>query len=124
MPRLSSDLLDAIDATTRGALSYVDLRWTDTATVNVVLAAEGYPVAPRTGDEIDLGIPTEGTTVFHAGTSRDGARLVTAGGRVLNVVGIGDTISEARMKAYATAATIKFSGKHFRTDIGAIRRDS
>ncbi|MCZ7531893.1 MAG: phosphoribosylamine--glycine ligase [Acidimicrobiia bacterium] len=124
MPRLSSDLLDAIDAATRGALSYVDLRWTDTATVNVVLAADGYPIAPRKGDEIDLGTPTEGTTVFHAGTSRDGDRLVTAGGRVLNVVGTGDTISEARMNAYATAATIKFTGKRFRTDIGAIRRDS
>jgi len=124
MPRLSSDLLDAIDAATRGALSYVDLRWTDTATVNVVLAAHGYPIAPRTGDEIDLGSPTEGTTVFHAGTSRDGNRLVTAGGRVLNVVGTGDTIGEARINAYATVATIKFSGKHFRTDIGATRSDS
>ncbi len=124
MPRLSSDLLDAIDAATRGALAWVELRWTDTATVNVVLAADGYPDSPRTGDEIDVGIPTEGTTLFHAGTSRDGDRLVTAGGRVLNVVGTGDTISDARMKAYATAATIKFSGKHFRTDIGATRRDS
>ncbi|KAA3635280.1 MAG: phosphoribosylamine--glycine ligase [Armatimonadetes bacterium] len=124
MPRLSSDLLAAIDAATRGALSYVDLRWTETATVNVVLAADGYPVAPRTGDEIDLGTPTEGSIVFHAGTSRDGDRLLTGGGRVLNVVGTGDTIDEARMNAYATAATIKFTGKHFRTDIGAIRRDS
>lgn len=124
MPRLSSDLLDVIDAATRGTLGEVELQWTDNATVNVVLAADGYPLAVRTGDEITRGDSAEGTVVFHGGTRLDGDRLVTSGGRVLNVVGIGDTIGQARMNAYATAATIRFTGKHVRTDIGATRKGS
>ena len=88
----------------------------------VVLAAAGYPAAPRSGDRIvgiDLADRIEGVVVHHAGTAeRDGA-LVTAGGRVLAVTATGATAAEARARAYAGAEAIHFEGKHYRRDIGA-----
>ena len=88
----------------------------------VVLASHGYPEQPRTGDVIE-GLEEagglEGVVVFHAGTRRDEAgRVVTAGGRVLNVVGIGDSLQEARRRAYEAVQAIRFAGMQFRSDIG------
>lgn len=121
MPRLASDLLAAIVAATAGDLAQATLSWHALATVNVVLAASGYPTNPRTGDIIEdvPDAPSEDAIVFHAGTAIEDGRLVTAGGRVLNVVGVGETIAQALSNAYEVAATIKFPDKQFRTDIGA-----
>ena len=121
MPRLASDLLASIVAATAGDTAGAALSWLELATVNVVLAAGGYPTTPQKGDIIENGAGTSprDAIVFHAGTDVKEGHLVTAGGRVLNVVGVGDTIEEARSNAYAVAATIKYSNKLFRTDIGA-----
>lgn len=119
LPRLKTDLVDVIDAALAGRLDSIDLEWHDAAAVNVVLAASGYPDAPRTGDPIR---GAEGldhnAKVFHAGTARDErGRLVTAGGRVLSVVGIGDDVSAARTAAYEAVEHIDWDGMCYRSDI-------
>jgi phosphoribosylamine--glycine ligase len=120
MPRLSSDLLTVLRDAAHGNLGSVDLEWDDAAAVNVVLASSGYPTRPLIGEAIAMpDKPMSGTIVFHAGTMVTDDGLTTAGGRVLNVVGIGSTVAAARALAYAQAATITFAGKQFRTDIGA-----
>jgi len=90
--------------------------------VTGVLASEGYPVAPRTGDVIE-GVAdaaaVEGASVFHAGTRRDGDALVTAGGRVFAVSAVGPTIADARVRAYAAAERITWPGRQCRSDIAA-----
>lgn len=118
---LDSPLGALLHATATGTLAQAQPpRWKDGAAITVVLAAENYPSRPRTGDVIS---GTEGavanTEVLHAGTSQrsDGA-LVSAGGRVLNVVATGGDLTEARVNAYARIAGIKLPGSHFRTDIG------
>ncbi|HEX6237556.1 MAG TPA: phosphoribosylglycinamide synthetase C domain-containing protein, partial [Acidimicrobiales bacterium] len=94
----------------------------DDACVTVVLAVEGYPASPRTGDVIQ-GIDAAedaGATLFFAGVDRDPeGRLVTAGGRVLNVTALGPTIPEARARAYEAASRITWPGLHHRRDIAA-----
>ncbi|MDV2476891.1 phosphoribosylamine--glycine ligase [Rhodococcus zopfii] len=114
---LESPLGEALNATATGALADLPpLRWRDGAAVTVVLAAEYYPASPRTGDVI-TGADAEG--VLHAGTKHgDAGTVVSAGGRVLSVVGVGADLSAARDQAYATLAGIKLPGGHFRTDIG------
>jgi phosphoribosylamine--glycine ligase len=112
MPRLESDLVDLLEGKTP--------EWSDTATVNVVLAAEGYPEAPRAGSIIGgLGDVPDGVHVFHAGTKREGKKLVVDGGRVLSLVGVGATLDEARDRAYAAADAVGWAGVQFRTDIAA-----
>ncbi|MGV9744904.1 phosphoribosylamine--glycine ligase [Rhodococcus zopfii] len=114
---LESPLGEALNATATGTLADLPpLRWRDGAAVTVVLAAEYYPASPRTGDVI-TGADAEG--VLHAGTKHgDAGTVVSAGGRVLSVVGVGADLSAARDQAYATLAGIKLPGGHFRTDIG------
>ncbi len=114
---LESPLGEALAATANGTLvDLPPLRWRDGAAVTVVLAAEFYPASPRTGDVI-TGADAEG--VLHAGTKRnESGAIVSAGGRVLSVVGVGADLSAARDHAYATLAGIKLPGGHFRTDIG------
>jgi phosphoribosylamine--glycine ligase len=100
-------------------------RFTDTAAVCVVMASEGYPESPRTGDAIaglDAAARVEGVTVFHAGTASAGptageGAVVTAGGRVLGVTALGPTIAEARTRAYRGVGAISWPGAHARTDI-------
>ena len=98
-----------------------DPTFVDDACVNVVMAAEGYPVAPRTGDVIsgiDAAAAVPGVEVFHAGVSTDGeGRLVTAGGRVLNVTALGSPVEVARSRAYEAAGLISWPGAHYRKDI-------
>lgn len=125
--RLDVDLLDVLDAASRGALDAVTLRWRDEAAACVVMAAAGYPEAPRTGDRID-GIDEAraedpGVLVLHAGTRRDevGA-LRTAGGRVLGVVALGADVGAAARRALATTEHIRFDGAHWRRDVGTLRR--
>ena len=124
MPRLESDLLCALDAGARGNLAGLTLEWSQKVAVDVVLAAPGYPEAPELGMAI-IGIEKiSGAIVFHAGTATSDAGLVTAGGRVLNVVGVCDTFAEAREDAYAAADLIQFLGIQFRGDIAAIEDGS
>ena len=114
---LDSPLGGLLHAAATGTLaSFGELRWRDGAAVTVVIAAENYPGRPRTGDVI---IGAEAPGVLHAGTARreDGA-VVSAGGRVLSVVGTGDDLDAARAAAYALIDSIKLPGSHFRTDIG------
>lgn len=122
VPRLSSDLAELLASAAAGELGpapTVD----DAAMVTVVCASEGYPASPRTGDVID-GLEEAdampGVTVFRAGVGRDDrGRLVTAGGRVLNVCGTGATVAEARDRAYAAVEKISWPGMHHRSDIAA-----
>jgi phosphoribosylamine--glycine ligase len=125
VPRMDFDLVEAMIATAEGALETVELNWKREAAVCVVMAAGGYP------GNFQRGRPIEGlkeaaqlanVTVFHAGTKRapDG-RIVTEGGRVLGVTGLGETIEEAARCAYEGVGRIHFDGAHYRRDIAARR---
>ena len=117
MMQLADDLAVVLRDCARGALTTTSLGQHEGFSVGVVLAAEGYPDAPRTGDLIGA-LPAD-ALVFHAGTRlRDGA-LVTAGGRVLTACARGATLAEARQQANALAASISWPGRHYRADIGA-----
>jgi phosphoribosylamine--glycine ligase len=121
LPRLESDLLELLASAASGNLEHAELRIADSAAVTVVLAAGGYPDAPEAGIEIG-GIDdaeTAGVAVYHAGTALRGDRLVSAGGRALNVTGVGSTIEEARTLVYAAIDRIDFPGATYRRDIAA-----
>lgn len=123
LPRLESDLASVMMAVAQGTPEAINLQWSDQWAVCVVLASEGYPGSYETGKVI-LGIDEaealEDVVVFHAGTAfNTDEELVTAGGRVLNVVALGETFEEARERAYQAVDLINFEGKQFRTDIGA-----
>lgn len=129
MMRLKSDLLAALLASVDGVLGTFDLRWYDDAALTVVMAANGYPGAPEVGTEIkglDEAAAVEGVEIFHAGTRRDGPRLLAHGGRVLNISARGKTVAEAQARAYAAAARIDWPGGFYRRDIGwrAIARET
>ncbi|WP_438431398.1 phosphoribosylamine--glycine ligase [Gorillibacterium sp. sgz500922] len=122
LPRLETDLFEILLAVAEGRLAEMDIRWSSSAAVCVVLASPGYP------GPYPKGLPITGVEeaewdalVFHAGTalSPDGESVVTAGGRVLGVVGRGADIAEARDRAYAAAERIRFEGAHYRTDIAS-----
>jgi phosphoribosylamine--glycine ligase len=117
LPRLETDLADIFLATVNGRLDQIDIRWSDRAAVCVILASEGYPGPYRKGLPIEGLDRVEDSLVFHAGTAEQNGTIVTNGGRVLGVTGLGATIAEARDKAYADVDRIAFAGKHFRTDI-------
>lgn len=121
LPRLKSDLLEPLLATVEGGLDRVRLEWDPRPCVTVVLASEGYPGDYETGYPItgvEEAEAMEDVLVFHAGTRREGGRLLTDGGRVLGVTALGRTVGEAIERAYAAADVIQFQGKHFRRDIG------
>ena len=121
MMRLKSDLLAALVATADGGLNDFDLRWSDDAALTVVMAANGYPGTPLKGTEIkglEAARLVPNVEIFHAGTRRDGDRLLADGGRVLNVTGRGRTVAEARDAAYAAIAKIDWPGGFYRSDIG------
>jgi phosphoribosylamine--glycine ligase len=122
LPRLRSDLLELLQAATRpGGLEGVRLEWSETWAVTVVLASRGYPESSSSGDEISglRNIDSLEVEVLHAGTAEEDGKIVTAGGRVLNVTGIGSTAAEARERAYAAAERVEFEGKQMRHDIAA-----
>jgi phosphoribosylamine--glycine ligase len=123
VPRLASDLAAHLAEAAAGKLD-TPLRWRDEAAVTVVLASEGYPAAPRTGDVItglDAAGAMDGVTVFHAGTAADGrpGEIRTAGGRVLDVTALGATLADARARAYEAAGKISWPGMQYRRDIAA-----
>ncbi|MCL6437118.1 MAG: phosphoribosylamine--glycine ligase [Rubrobacteraceae bacterium] len=118
LPRMESDLLELMIAAREHDLSGREVEWSSEKAVCVVLASEGYPEDYDTGVEITgLENLPAGVYVYHAGTEERDGRLYTAGGRVLNVVGTGPTILEARARAYAAVEQIHFEGMHYRTDI-------
>jgi phosphoribosylamine---glycine ligase len=120
LPRLRSDLLELLEASSRpGGLAGVEPDWSDDWAVTVVLASGGYPQSSSSGDVISGLGEVEGAEVFHAGTAEQGGEIVTAGGRVLNVTGLGATPGEARDRAYAAAEHIRFDGRQLRTDIAS-----
>ncbi len=120
LTRLRSDLLELLDAATRtGGLEGVEIEWSPDWAVTVVLASGGYPATASTGDEISglRAVDAIEVELLHAGTAERDGRIVTAGGRVLNVTGIGSTPAEAREHAYRVAERIQFDGKQMRRDI-------
>jgi phosphoribosylamine---glycine ligase len=120
LPRLRSDLLEAMErSVTPGGLEGFELDWKKLWAVTVVLASRGYPESSSKGDVIQglRSIDSLETEVLHAGTVLRGDEIVTAGGRVLNVTGLGETVAEARRRAYAAAEKVQFDGKQMRTDI-------
>ena len=122
LTRLRSDILDLLEGSTRtGGLEHVRIEWSDEWAVTVVLASRGYPESSSKGDEIRglRSIDSIEVEVLHAGTAEVDGQIVTAGGRVLNVTGIGATPGEAREHAYAAARRVQFDGKQMRTDIAA-----
>jgi phosphoribosylamine--glycine ligase len=122
LPRIEGDLLGALAAAARGDLTGIALSASGEAVVTVVLAGGEYPARGDSGSPIDGVDEAEatGALVFHAGTALRGDRLVTNGGRVLNVTALGTTVAEARERAYAAIERISFSGMRFRTDIAAV----
>ena len=127
MVRLRSDLVDICEATLDGRLAEVEADWDSRASLGVVMAAGGYPGSYGKGKVIsglDAEVPGD-TKVFHAGTSTDGGEVVTSGGRVLCVVGLGDSVADARDAAYARVRSIDWDDAYYRRDIGhrAIARE-
>jgi len=120
LPLLDGDLLGALAAAAGGDLEGVELPVSEQAAVTVVLAAGGYPDRSDAGSVIEGIADAEaaGALVFHAGTALHGDRLVTNGGRILGVTGIGATVADARERAYAGCARIRFEGVQYRRDIG------
>lgn len=120
MPRLESDFLDVLSAAANSRLAGRVLEWSDKVAVDVVLASPGYPESPEIGLAI-IGVDkVSEAIVFHAGTAMIDGGLVTAGGRVINVVGVADTFPEARVDAYSASDLIQFRDKQVRTDIAAV----
>ena len=128
MPRMKDDLLTLMLATANGELDKSSVRWRDEVAITVVFANQGYPGSYQSGDVIggiDKANAVEGVTVFHAGTRRDGDKILSNGGRVLNVTAIGKTVTEARERAYQAIALIDWPQGFYRSDIGwrAIARE-
>jgi phosphoribosylamine--glycine ligase len=122
LPRLRSDLLELLEAATvPGGLRGVEPEWSGEWAVTLVLASGGYPASSSKGDEITglRSVDSLEVEVLHAGTAEQNGRLVTAGGRVLNVTGLGASPAEARERAYDAAERIDFPGKQMRGDIAA-----
>ena len=127
MLRLQSDLVDLLDAAIDGQLHATDARWDPRPSLGVVMAATPYPETPITGDVISgLGDVPATAKVFHAGTTLDAdGRVVSAGGRVLCVAALGDSVSDAQRNAYAGVDAVSWANEFHRTDIGwrAIARE-
>jgi phosphoribosylamine---glycine ligase len=120
LPRMKSDLLPALLATIDGRLGNVPLEFDARWAVTVILASAGYPGKYETGKPIsglECAVKLPDVYIFHAGTKRGNHGVVTAGGRVLAVTALGETVAEARQRVYAAAAGIHFDGCHFRRDI-------
>ena len=120
MLRLKSDLLPALIASAEGSLKHLDLRWSNDVAITVIMATRGYPDSYPRGSEIrglDAASKVEGVTIFHAGTKRDGDRILANGGRVLNVSAMARTVEEARARAYKAVDLIDWPEGYCRRDI-------
>jgi len=119
LPLLKTDLLEVIEAVVEHRLDQLAVDWHDDTVVCVVMTSKGYPGVYQTGHIIH-GLPHEtdaASRIFHAGTARVGTEVVTAGGRVLGVIGRGATLESAQAEAYRVTKSITFEGAHYRTDI-------
>ena len=116
IPRLKTPLAQLLYKAATGDLIDSVLEWRDESAVTIVLAANGYPADVRTGDAISNLNPVEGVKIFHAGTKGNG-ELVSSGGRVLTVTGLGSDLTQARDAAYRTISQIKLEGSFYRNDI-------
>jgi phosphoribosylamine--glycine ligase len=117
--RLKSDLVALVERALEGGLKDAEAEWDRRAALGVVLAAHGYPEAPRSGDRIEgIPAPAPDCRVFQAGTRMQGSDLVTGGGRVLCVTALGDNLRAARSRAYEAVERIRFDGMQYRKDIG------
>jgi len=120
LPRLKSDLLELFEATIEGTLDRRAIEWDERAAVTVVLASGGYPEKYDVGKSIhglERAASAKDVHVFHAGTRKENGTVVTAGGRVLAVTALGETVAAARSRAYEAVAQISFEGCHYRRDI-------
>jgi phosphoribosylamine--glycine ligase len=119
MMRLKSDLFEVLMRATDGTLDQVHLEWDRRVALGVVAAAAGYPMSPRQGDVLS-GLPDEAADamVFHAGTALRGTQLLSAGGRVLCVTALGESVEQAQRRAYELLRGIRFDGAQYRRDIG------
>ena len=118
LPMLKTDLMEIFEAVTDERLDEVNVEWYDGACVCVVVASGGYPEAYAKGKEMTIGDLDDGIVLCHAGTVMKDGKLVTSGGRVIGVCAKGETIEQARQKAYANVEKIKFDGMYYRKDIG------
>jgi phosphoribosylamine---glycine ligase len=118
LPLLQTDLVDVMEAVVEHRLDQLTVRWHAESAVCIVMASKGYPGSYESGMPIHgLGHSAQGTMVFHAGTTRQGDNIVTAGGRVLGVTALGPNLMAAKERAYRTTREIRFDGCHFRSDI-------
>lgn len=118
LPRLKTDLLEIFSAIIDEKLEDINIEWNNDAAVCVILASGGYPEKYAKGVHIKIGELDDGVILFHAGTAFKDGELVTNGGRVIGVTALGETIEDARKKAYKNIENIKFDNMHYRTDIG------
>lgn len=121
IPRLKTDLLTILEACVDGNLDKLNIEWEDNATVCVMVASGGYPENYQKGYEItglDKLKSNQNIIVFHSGTAKNNDKLVTNGGRVLGITGIGKDLDEARKIAYTAVELVDFNNKHYRKDIG------
>lgn len=122
LPLLENDLVEVVHACLAGRLDQLELRWRNGACATVIMAAPGYPASYTKGSPItglDGVTAMENVAVFHAGTACRQGQLVTGGGRVLAVSGLGDNLATALERAYTAVDHIQFEGAHYRRDIGA-----
>jgi len=119
LPLLKTDLIEVIEAVVEHRLDQIDVEWTKDAAVCVVMTSGGYPGPYRSGVPIRglTNSPTADAVIFHAGTAFDQQAIVTAGGRVLGITGMGPDIASAQQTAYRAAHTLSFEGCHYRRDI-------
>lgn len=120
LPRLKTDIMDIFEAINNETLSELSIEWDERASACVIMASGGYPKSYPKGLEIK-GLSDgqlDGVTVYHAGTALKEGKLVTAGGRVLGVTALGDTLKEALEKSYEAVKKIEFENAHYRRDIG------
>ena len=118
LPRLETDLIALLEAAARGELAEASGSWTSRSSVGVVLASRGYPGTYATGYPIEgLGTIEREVLVFHAGAAADPSGYVTAGGRVLTLVALGESMAEAKDRAYRNVDRIRFQGMTFRRDL-------
>jgi phosphoribosylamine--glycine ligase len=120
IPRLITPLADLLYKAATGDLDDTVLHWRDQSAVTVVLASQGYPHSPIVGLPITPAKPHDSTIIFHAGTAERDGSLISSGGRVMTVTGIGDDLESARHRAYSQISTIVLEGSFYRSDIALV----
>ncbi len=118
IPRIKSDLIDLLEATANSTLDQVDLAIDQNTSTTVMMVAGGYPEKYEKGHVIDLDASLNDAIVFHAGTAFKDGKLLTSGGRVMAITGLGKDMKEALSKSYEGVSKVKWEGKNFRSDIG------